>query len=254
MDCSEVERLLPAFADGEFAPEDCVETEVHLSTCSNCREQVRELVAFRTFLQARGATPVQAPDALRRSIQRKIAKQRSVENLRRYASYSAVAASLAVIATAGYVAKGDPPTAPRPFEVVLDAVDKHARALPVEVTPAAGDVDSWFRGKVDFAVRAPVFNSPMAPRLMGARLANVRDRQAAYFVYGGDDPGRRMTLLLFPGSDLDLPDGDGSAEVMVANEKGYNVAVWRKRGIVYSLVSDLDERDILQLVSQVEER
>jgi anti-sigma factor RsiW len=197
---------------------------------------------------------VQAPEALRRNIQRKIARQRSAENLRRYASYSAVAAGLAVIATAGYVAKGDGPTAPRPLEVVMDAVDKHARALPVEVTPAAGDVDSWFRGKVDFAVRAPVFNSPLAPRLMGARLANVRDRQAAYFVYGGDDPGRRVTLLLFPGSDLDLPGGSGEAEVMVANEKGYNVAMWRKQGIVYSLVSDLDERDILQLVSQVEER
>jgi hypothetical protein len=61
-----------------------------------------------------------------------------------------------------------------------------------------------------------------------------------------------MTVLLFPGSDLDLPEGE--QRVMVANEKGYNVAMWRKQGIVYSLVSDLDERDILQLVSQVEER
>lgn len=253
MDCSELERLLPAFADGEFAPEDSTETEVHLATCESCRGQVQELIAFRSFVHSRCA-PVQAPPSLRRDIQRKIAKQRSLENLRRYASYSAVAAGLAIVATAGYVAKEDAPTAPRPLEVVMDAVDKHARALPVEVTPAAGDVDSWFRGKVDFAVRAPVFKSPAAPRLMGARLANVRDRQAAYFVYGGDDPGRRMTLLLFPGNDLDLPDGEGAQEVMVANEKGYNVAVWRKRGIVYSLVSDLDERDILQLVSQVEER
>lgn len=258
MDCSEFERLLPAFADGEFAPEDRAEADLHLTRCDDCRAEFRDLVAFRSFIHSKGSAQVRAPDTLRINIQRKIARQRSAENARRYAGYSAVAAGLVAIATAGYVSKGEGRVSPRPLEVVMDAVDKHARALPVEITPASGDVESWFRGKVDFNVRAPVFKSPTAPTLQGARLANVRDRQAAYFVYAGDEPNRRMTLLLFPGGDLALPEGAkrqaGRNDVVVANEKGYNVAMWQERGIVYSLVSDLDEKDILQLVSQVEER
>src|SRR5690606_365624 len=118
MDCSELERLLPAFADGEFAPGDCVETELHLTECSSCRAKVEELCAFRTFIRARAGGTAVAPDHLRMKVRRTIARQRSSENLRRFAAYSAVAASLAAIATAGYVAKDDH-HAPRPFELMV---------------------------------------------------------------------------------------------------------------------------------------
>jgi anti-sigma factor RsiW len=179
--------------------------------------------------------------------------------VRRFSIYSAVAAGLVAVASFGYVIAG-PSEEENAALMLVDAVDKHARALPLEIQPTSAgsnDVESWFQGKVDFRVRAPRFNSPQAARLVGARLANVRDRQAAYLVYGGDDPARRTTLLVFPG-ELALPDGRrttvGNREVVMANERGYNVALWQNRGIVYSLVSDLDERDMLQLVSQVEER
>lgn len=248
MNCSELERLLPVYADGEFAPHDCVETELHLADCPSCRTKFEELVSFRDFVRSRAAEPLAAPAQLRANIRRMIARQRSVDNLRRFAAYSAVAATLAAIATAGYLAK-DGRRVPHPMELMVDAVEKHARALPLEVTPAAGDVDSWFHGKVDFSVRAPVFSHPGAPRLQGARLANVGDREAAYFVYGEEGSPRRMTVLLFPGSDLDIPEAEN--RVLVANQKGYNVALWRRQGIVYSLVSDLDEGDVRQLVSQV---
>jgi anti-sigma factor RsiW len=247
MNCTELERLLPVYADGEFDPGECAETELHLHDCRSCRQKVEELLAFRALVRS-AAVVTPAPAALRDRVQRTIARQRSVDNLRRFAAYSAVAAGLAMVATAGYVAK-DGRQPPGTFELVVDAVDKHARALPLEVTPAAGDVESWFRGKVDFNVRAPVFDAPGAPRLQGARLANVGDREAAYFVYGEESSPRRMTLLLFPGQDLDIPEAEN--RVLVANEKGYNVALWRKQGIVYSLVSDLDERDVRQLVAQV---
>jgi len=251
MNCSETERLLPIYADGEFDAGECAEIELHLLECRSCRQKVEELVAFRNFVRSHAGAVTPAPDSLRMRVRRSIARQRSIDNLRRFAAYSAVAAGLAVVATAGYVAKGDRHL-PQPQELVVDAVDKHARALPLEVTPAAGDVESWFRGKVNFNVRAPVFDAPGAPKLQGARLANVRDREAAYFVYGEESSPRRMTLLLFPGEDLDIPEGD--KRILVANERGYNVALWRKQGIVYSLVSDLDERDIRRLASQVANR
>lgn len=259
MECLDLDRLLPAYADGEFATSESTETELHLAECQRCRDQVERQIAFRTFLQAHANTdPARAPDSLRLRIQRDIAKERAAENLRRFASFSAMAAGLAVVASAGYMAAGwlgGPHL--QPIDVIADAVDRHARGLPVEVTPAAGDVESWFRGKVDFNVRTPRFSSPSAPQLMGARLANVREKQAAYFMYG-DEAHKRMSLLVFPSGSVRLPEGQrrsvGGQDIVMANERGYNVALWEKRGIVYSLVSDLDESDILQLVSQVEER
>ncbi|AKU91669.1 zf-HC2 domain-containing protein [Vulgatibacter incomptus] len=260
MECRDLERLLPAYADGEFASSESAEAELHLSGCPDCRDQVARQLAFRAFLQARASeTRAEAPGTLRARIRKDIAKERAVENLRRFAAYSAVAAGLVVVASTGYVVAGKGVSETAPMDVVLDAIDKHSRALPVEVTPAStGDVSSWFRGKVDFNVSAPTFSSPTAPRLVGARLANVKDRQAAYLVYGGDEPSKRMTLLVFPGGDVHLPDGHrkhvGGHDVVIANERGYNVALWEKKGIVYSLVSDLDENDVFQLVSQVEDR
>lgn len=258
MDCSDLERLLPAYADGEFASADGAEIEIHLANCESCREQVDAQVAFRAFIRLRVPEAVAAPPRLRAEIQRRIAKERASENLRRFGGYSAVAASLVALASVSYLL-AEPQKGTQSFELVMDAVDKHARALPVEVTPAAEvDLATWFQGKVDFNVRTPTFRSPSAPRLLGARLANVRDRQAAYFVYGGEQPGKRMTLLVFPGGDLKLPQGKrmqvGEHDVLMANERGYNVALWQNRGILYSLVSDLDEQDVLQLVSQVEAR
>jgi hypothetical protein len=34
----------------------------------------------------------------------------------------------------------------------------------------------------------------------------------------------------------------------MVNARGYNIAVWRRNEIVYSLVSDLDEADLVRLV------
>lgn len=255
MDCCDLDRLLPAYADGEFTDSDDAEIEAHLSDCSSCRDEVAALLAFRCFLQQKaGDAPIAAPQALKERIQRDVARERGRDQVRRFSLYSAMAAGLMAVASAGYLfadGRAEPPEL-----MLLDAVDKHARALPVEVTPAVGDVESWFRGKVDFRVRAPKFRDPTAPRLVGARLANVRDRQAAYLVYGGEDSDRRTTLLVFPGT-LDLPAGKrthvGGRDVVMANQRGYNVAVWQQRGIVYSLVSDLDETDMIQLVSQVDD-
>jgi hypothetical protein len=36
--------------------------------------------------------------------------------------------------------------------------------------------------------------------------------------------------------------------VVVASHNGYNVVLWKENEVVYSLVSDLDERELLSLI------
>jgi hypothetical protein len=43
-------------------------------------------------------------------------------------------------------------------------------------------------------------------------------------------------------------------EIWVAQSHGYNVASWRSGEIVYSLISDLEEREVLELLRTAELR
>jgi len=43
----------------------------------------------------------------------------------------------------------------------------------------------------------------------------------------------------------------GPSTVRLINARGFNVAVWRRNEIVYSLVSDLDEDDLARLVQRL---
>ena len=43
-------------------------------------------------------------------------------------------------------------------------------------------------------------------------------------------------------------------EIWLSQARGFNVASWRNHEIVYSLISDLDEQDVLALVKSAEMR
>ena len=87
-------------------------------------------------------------------------------------------------------------------------------------------------------------------RVSGARLSNVTDRPAAYISYKTPDvEGHPRTIGLFVFDDsgdkvgaLPLP------RIQVDKRLGYNVALWREGEIVYEMVTDLDEGDILALL------
>ena len=136
--------------------------------------------------------------------------------------------------------------------LVDEAIRRHVRDLPLEVTTASAGPESiagWFTGKLDFNAAPPRFQSPV--RLVGARLSHIGDRPAAYVRY--EAPRGHFGLFIFDDPDRRF---EGSGRVMkmgpstmrVANGRGFNVAVWRRNEIVYSLVSDLDEDDLARLV------
>jgi anti-sigma factor RsiW len=143
-------------------------------------------------------------------------------------------------------------TAAAPQRQVVEYVaQQHARSLPLEVSGSDADsVSQWFRGKVDFAVTPPAFHSDSI-KLVGGRLSHVGDEQAAYLVY--EQRGRPVTVVVFP-DDQQIPFGGveqraGGRDVYLGQSLGYNVAMWRQGGVNYAVSSDLDQRDMIQLVS-----
>jgi anti-sigma factor RsiW len=138
-------------------------------------------------------------------------------------------------------------------------VRNHHRDLPLEVTAAsigADSIPSWVADKLDFKPLPPHFRAD-GLRVIGARLSHIREWPAAYFRYAlprgqaglfiVDDPDRRFDTA---GRDVRI----GPQVIRVVNARGYNVAVWRDNEIVYSLVSDLDEPALFQLVRTAQTR
>src|SRR6185503_14339165 len=116
-------------------------------------------------------------------------------------------------------------------------------------------VASWFRGKLEFPVRPMEFNRPDV-RLIGARISNVQDREAAAFYY--DVHGRRVTVLVFEPPAQSRPAvqhtnvlGHG---IYYGRAHGYTVPVVQHNGITYAIAGDLDSRSLLQLAASAQVR
>ena len=136
--------------------------------------------------------------------------------------------------------------------IVEEAVTWHRRNLPVEVTgPSDARVRRWFDGKVNFPVRLPQFEkrAPGQVQLLGARLSNVKERQAAYVVYEVD--GKKMSVMAFDGRDIPRPSRDRGEPIYFENSSGYNVAVIEDNGITYSITSEMPQKEMVELVETV---
>lgn len=255
MDCAELARSAEALLDGEFDEREAAEAAAHLSSCEACRRKVEALERDRSAVREKLRAALgpasehgRAPDSLRVRVREALERERRPW-WRRALAPVPLAAGAACAAGALLVLSMQPGGDPLADEVAL----RHMRNLPLEVTAASAGpeaIPSWFRGKVDFSPRPPELRRAGAT-LVGGRLSHIRDRTAAYMRYelprgqAGlfifEDPERRLGLS---GREVSL----GGASIRVINAHGYNVVVWRENEVVYSLVSDLDERDLVRLV------
>ena len=261
MECAELERSVEAYLDGEFDAREQAEAETHLSGCERCRTLTEAAAALRTALRARlreamgpGARAGRAPAALRARVTEALGRERRPLWRRLLAPVplaTAAACAAGVLVVLATHAGSD--------GLLVEAVKKHHRGLPLEVTSAsvgAEAIPGWFAGKLDFKPTPPRFQEPGA-KVMGARLSNLREYPAAYIKYDlprgqaglfiVDDPERR-----FEATGREVRVGPRTLRVM--NSRGYNVAVWRQDEIVYSLVSDLGEEDLFELVRSAQAR
>src|SRR5262249_22618608 len=130
-------------------------------------------------------------------------------------------------------------------------IDDHAHSLPVtEIASSdAGVVQAWFQERLGFAFRLPPLRDPS---LQGGRLCNLQGRPAALVIYRR--PQSQASLFVLDGSDVELADAqlialDGK-RCLVDARKGYNAVLWKERGLLYGLVSDIRGAELLQMAAQ----
>jgi len=253
--CSELEdSFLTCYVDGELVGDEGSEVSAHLGSCAACAHSVRIQRSFKGALQ-RAAPPHPAPGALREALRTRL----EAESPGRWASVlrdpRGVAVSAAAVGAAVWFLAGglQHPLFPR-SPILEDRIAMHARALPLDYTGSdVGGAQRWLEGKLDFGARLPRF--PRGPQLQGLRLSHLNARPAAVATYTVLEGDRRVSLVIVDDPEPTLPGiarHVAGREVFLSRSRGYNVASWRNDEIVYSLISDLDERDVLALVQAAE--
>ncbi|HEV8371489.1 MAG TPA: hypothetical protein VGQ39_26345 [Pyrinomonadaceae bacterium] len=229
--------------------------EEHLESCAACREFFAAEERLKTLLKLRAPREA-ASLALREQILSRLAEERrpaGASRLRRLIGSRRVAWALvamlviAVLAGGFWLRSRRSDIASHRLTSVL--VDDHARYLSGETEVTSTDpeiVQAWFRGKVDFSFRLP---KEGGLTLIGGRLCYLQNRRAALLLYG--PAAQRVSLFILDGSDVDLPQERlvklDERPCLVETKKGYNVVMWKERGLVYGMVSDMRSADLLQL-------
>jgi anti-sigma factor RsiW len=121
------------------------------------------------------------------------------------------------------------------------------------VTADIGQVQKYFTEKLPFAVRLPRLSSENAPAPnLGGRVTQINSHDAAYVRY--ELPRGRVSVFVYeaPGSSLremaplNKPLYKIRGEnVQLQRVRGFTTMRWTRDGLVYSVVTDLPEGELL---------
>jgi anti-sigma factor RsiW len=271
-------------ARGTLDPERARALREHLDSCAVCSNVAAQERVVSELLRTR-LTPMAAPAALRNALAQQVAsaltgeagdaeraalparaaselafdelprrKSASAAPGRRRAWLSMATAATVALGVSLYIARRDGSD-----QLLREARNDHLRVLysehPVEI-PNGGihQVKPWFSGRVDFAPDVSFAGDDDFPMLGGA-VGYFMDRKAANFIFK-----RRLhtiSLFVFREQGLDWPDGAtrqiGPVTAHVATLDGFNLLLWRERGLGHALVSDASTDELVKLCAKLNE-
>ena len=216
----------------------------HVRECPECRRYFETQAEWSRLLRAKAGTEP-APDRLRERIAREIESRQRIQGPGRRRRIVAAALVLACL-PALWLARRIP--SQLFFLALCEDHTKYMNADSQLRSSNRAEIESWFRDKTEFGVRVPPLETA---EILGSRLCFLRGKKAALVFYR--QQGRPVSFFQINRRDVSLAalerwEVDG-AELWRGSFKGYSVAAFEQRGIVYVLVSDLRESELLQLAS-----
>jgi anti-sigma factor RsiW len=243
-----MEKFIHVYLDREFAEEDRADFERHLADCASCRRLATFEQRFKQQLRTSLGPPYLRLDE-REALRQKI-RSALVDGAPRPALHPAWRWALGIVPAAGAAA----------LLVGLALLARDQTPTPVSTSPrpsqlASHDpqaVQDFYRGKLDFPVEPPRFNDRRAA-LVGARLDQVKAREAAHLLYRHGD--QRFSVVMFKPQATELEGKAthrvGNTRVLFATQQGRPVATFSHRGVGYAITGDLTSRVLEGLVRDV---
>jgi mycothiol system anti-sigma-R factor len=251
MNCTEFEASLHPYVDGELSVDGMAAADSHAAECRGCAALARRERDFRDLVRRQPRET--APPELRAKILARVRREQRHRAWRPWLVASGLAAAMAVLVVVAVL------PALRPAAPLLgELVDKHIAFAQIErpmelATSDRGEIEAWFRQRAGLRVTVPDY-SPAGIHLMGARLADARERKAAYLLY---EKGR--TLLSVFAVPVSGHEGEVSGastafrgqRYLTKEIKGFRTVSWSEGGVVFGLVSTLDYQALLECADRL---
>lgn len=290
MSCRVVRRHIDAHVDGELDTRSQVELDDHLAHCPHCRDEAAATSSLKQATRD-AVRSVRAPAQLRVNLLAALAEADAVAAAQRPPSVPPTDAAVALVPTAlpapdrpahsdrqGYAVAlryarfvvpaaaavvvfaafatrttSGPVTSPSgALPIFEDVVRRHAAGHPAEVRGTEPEVSRWLHDRFEFQARPVAFEPSSHAHLVGARISNVREQEAAALYYDVD--GHRVTVIVFePPPSAAFSDQErvrfGGQELYFRQVRGYAVPMVQRDGLTYAFTGDLDSQSMIQLAA-----
>jgi anti-sigma factor RsiW len=231
MNCAQTKELIDAGLDGELDLLTSLDLKRHVECCPSCAHEQERLQAVKSAIAA--APYYDAPPELSRrishSLRNEIAPPLRFRILRRTL---AIAASLAVVVTLGWLAVQHLDRAGADARS-RELVAAHVRSLMADHlldVPSSDQhtVKPWFTGKLDFAPEVRDLADAGFP-LQGGRMDYLDGHPVAALIYRHN----RHVINCFI-----RPDGANESAITTTTVQGYSVVQFTHHRLRWQLISD----------------
>jgi anti-sigma factor RsiW len=251
MRCDEARVRLDGFHDDELTPEEFADVEAHIAECAACSQAYETLRKTSHRLQE-GLVHYPAPDVLKARIHSALVRDgerdaRLTSAPPRWLRLAAAGLTIAIASSAGTYAAMRPRAASQ--SIANEVLTSHIRSLmPNHLIDVASNdqhnVKPWFNGRMDLSPQVPALDSS-GFILAGGRLDFLAGHRVAVVVYM-----RRqhvINMYSWPEPGLDAPEA-------MSTTNGYHLFRWRRTGVAYWAVSDLNSPELSQFVTLFQRR
>lgn|SRR5574341_394945 len=260
MDCMELKPILLEYVDGERDASICQNFIEHTKSCSDCLNRYNFEVKFRDFYKA-GLKPEPASAELKNRV------RVGIENSASKVSWGekiglflfgkpvawagpALAGVLVVLLILAYSFFKE-----KNHTIVAEFVEEHEEYLeqgfPLQITSDnPQEVDAWFKEKVGYDPSI----SDIAGQdfvLMGGMTVEMWHKKVACVCLKKKDVW--VSWFVLPDDKLPIPQiqkiQKGDKELYFTQEDKFNLVLWKEKGKLFSLVSELNLDELINLAS-----
>lgn len=256
MQCERARELLSAYIDNELDAGERRAVAAHVAECRACAAAVNDMRRIGGLLAQAGRE--RPAKALAPRIERVLAgaaetAPRTTPPRVRLAPHVAVsrsfvrqvAAMAAISALTAILTWWSVSSTSEFAQLEHDILAAHVRSLlqesPVQVaTSDTHTVKPWFTGRIDYAPEVKDLAVEGFP-LVGGRLDYVGGHRVGALVYK-----RRLhsiNVFMWPA------DGEADAAPHLTTREGYNLLTWRRKGLTFWAISDLNAGELRELQS-----
>jgi mycothiol system anti-sigma-R factor len=243
MICQKTQELLHGYIDGELDLLSNLDIERHFDQCEVCAVEYRNQMELKSLIKDKGQY-FDAPDVLRKRVQKTIAETNGIEARTKGVSHYwwRIAAAVFILILSTLLIWSVIVNRSRSENKDLlaqELISSHLRSLMVDhltdvVSSDQHTVKPWFEGKLDFAPAVKDL-SPAGFTLIGGRLDYVANKTVAALIY--QRRKHYINLFIWPGEVKEE-----------STQQGFNVICWTAGGMSYCAVSDVNDVDLREFV------